>query len=177
MSISTWEKFIMKLRIRELQKKCYCVFHSCRWFSVAHKWSIFCFNKCWKRCLMTKWLLSWLAQNRARRLIECARHKDGWVCDWLDVRNLIKYDRLITTYKINNGLCQENLKNKFTPRSNISRYNTRKIDDFEIPRLRLEYCKKPFGYQGASAWNEIPKQIRDSASLSSFKVRLREFLR
>ena len=42
-------------------------------------------------------------QNRARRLIECARHKDGWVYDWLDVRNLIKYDsRLITTYKINN---------------------------------------------------------------------------
>ena len=59
----------------------------------------------------------------------------------------------------------------------ISKYNTRKIDDFEIPRLRLEYCKKSFGYQGASAWNEIPKQIRDSASLSSFKVRLREFLR
>ena len=116
-------------------------------------------------------------QSRARRLIECARHKDGWVCDWLDVRNLIKFDRLITTYKINNGLCPENLKSKFTPRSNISRYNTRKIDDFEIPRLRLEYCKKSFGYQGASAWNEIPKQIQDSASLSSFKVRLREFLR
>ena len=116
-------------------------------------------------------------QNRARILIECVRHKDGWVCDWLDVRNLIKYDMLITTYKINNGLCPENLKNKFTPRSNISRYNTRKIDDFEIPRLRLEYCKKSFGYQGASAWNEIPKQIRDSTSLSSFKVRLREFLR
>ena len=85
--------------------------------------------------------------NRARRLIEYARHKDGWVCDWLDVRNLIKYDRLITTYKISNGLCPENLKNKFTPRSNILRYNTRKIDDFEIPRLRLEYCKKSFGYQ------------------------------
>ena len=67
--------------------------------------------------------------------IECTRHKDGWVCDWLDVRNLIKYDRLITTYKINNGLCPENLKNRFTPRSNISRYNTRKIDDFEIPRV------------------------------------------
>ena len=116
-------------------------------------------------------------QNRARRLIECARHKDGWVCDWLDVRNLIKYDRLITTYKISNGLCPEKLENKFTPRSNISRYNTRKIYDFEIPRLRLEYCKKSFGYQGASAWNEIPKQIRDSASLSSFKVRLRELLR
>ena len=49
-------------------------------------------------------------QNRARRLIECARHKDGWVCDWLDVRNLVRYDRLITTYKINNGRCPENLK-------------------------------------------------------------------
>ena len=78
----------------------------------------------------------------------------------------MKCDRLITTCKINNGLCLENLQNKFTPRSNIWRYNTRKIDDFEIPRLRLEYCKKSFGYQGASAWNEIPLQIRDSASLT-----------
>ena len=116
-------------------------------------------------------------QNRAHILIEYARHKDGWVCDWFDVHNLIKYDRLITTYKINNGPCPGKLKNRFIPRSNISRCNTRKIDDFEIPLLRLEYCKKSFGYQGASTWNEIPKQIRDSASLSSFKVRVREFLR
>ena len=96
-------------------------------------------------------------------------HKDGWVCDWLDVRNLIKYDRLITTYKVNNGLCPENLKNKFNPRSKISRYNTRKIDDFAIPRLHLECCKKSFGYQGASTLNEIPKQIRDSPLLSFLK--------
>ena len=116
-------------------------------------------------------------QNRERRLIECERHKYGWVCDWLNVCNLIKNDRLIATYKVINGVCPENLKKKFTNRSNISRYNTRKIDDFEIPRLRLEYCTKSFGYNGASTWNEIPKQVRNSASLSSFKVRLREFLR
>ena len=48
---------------------------------------------------------------------------------------------------------------KFPPRPNISKYNTRKIDDFEVPRLCLEYSKKSFGYQGASTWNEIPKQI------------------
>ena len=29
-------------------------------------------------------------QNRARRLIECARYKDGWECDWLNVRNLLR---------------------------------------------------------------------------------------
>ena len=39
-------------------------------------------------------------QNRTRRLIECPRHKDGWVCDWLNVCSLMKYDRLITTYKV-----------------------------------------------------------------------------
>ena len=70
-----------------------------------------------------------------------------------------KYDRLITTYKVENGLCPENLKNKFITRSNILGYNRRKIDDLEIPWLRLEYCKKSFGYQGASTWNEVPKQI------------------
>ena len=51
-----------------------------------------------------------------------------------------------------------------------------KTDDFEISRLHIEYYKKSCGNQGASTWNEIPKQIRDSVSMSS-DVRLREFLR
>ena len=44
------------------------------------------------------------------------------------------------------GLFSENIKNKSTTGLNISRYSARKIDDFEIPRLNLEYCKKSFGY-------------------------------
>ena len=96
---------------------------------------------------------------------------------WLDWLLSVNFEDSALNGLCQNGLCLENLKNKFTPTSNISTYNARQIDDFEITRLRLEYCKQSFGYQGASTWNEIPKQIRDSSSLSSFKVRVREFLR
>ena len=34
-------------------------------------------------------------QNRAQLIIESARVKDNWSCDWLNVNNLISFDRLV----------------------------------------------------------------------------------
>ena len=44
----------------------------------------------------------WLFRRRkmSGKLIECARHKYGWLYDWRNVRNLMKYDRLISAYKV-----------------------------------------------------------------------------
>ena len=33
-------------------------------------------------------------------LIENGEHKEGWVCDWLPVKKLIKYDRVVKTHEI-----------------------------------------------------------------------------
>ena len=43
-------------------------------------------------------------------LIENGEHKEGWVCDWLPVKKLIKYDRLVMTHEILNGKCPETLQ-------------------------------------------------------------------
>ena len=43
-------------------------------------------------------------QNRAQVIIESARVKDNWSCDWLNVSNLISFDRLVIMYKIMNKL-------------------------------------------------------------------------
>ena len=48
-------------------------------------------------------------QNRAQLIIETARVKDNWSCDWLNVSNLISFDRLVMTYKIINKLSPESL--------------------------------------------------------------------
>ena len=66
------------------------------------------------------------------------------------------------TYKILHDLCPENLRNKFTKRSQISEYETRNCRDLHIPNVKLEYAQQTsFYFSGVTNWNEIPKVIRE----------------
>ena len=56
-------------------------------------------------------------QNRAQLIIETARVKDNWSCDWLNVSNIISFERLLMTYKIINKLSPESLWDKSELRS------------------------------------------------------------
>ena len=73
-------------------------------------------------------------QNRAQLIIESARVKDNWSCDWLKVCNLISFDRLVMIYKIMSNLIPESLWDKFELRSVHSKYETRNFHDLQIPR-------------------------------------------
>ena len=44
-------------------------------------------------------------KNRACSITENARNKDNWLCSWLNVENIIRYDQNIVTYKFMNKLC------------------------------------------------------------------------
>ena len=80
-------------------------------------------------------------QNRAQLIIESARVKDNWSCDWLNVSNLISFDRLVMVYKILNKLSPESLWETFELRSVHSKYETRNCHDLQIPRLNTERAK------------------------------------
>ena len=116
-------------------------------------------------------------QTRPRTLIESSRLKDGWSCNWLSVSNLIIFDRAAMIYKIMNGLCPENLRGRLVTRSQISNYPTRNQLDLHTPRQNLEFSKGSFFYSGAKAWNQIPLEIRMSSTITTFKRKLKEFLR
>ena len=83
-------------------------------------------------------------QNRACCIIENAKIKDSWSRSWLNVENIIRYDRGIMTCKIMNKLCPEKFFNKVLPRSSVSKCNTRHSRDLQIPRYRTEFTKKDF---------------------------------
>ena len=76
-------------------------------------------------------------QIRARKLIENAKYKDGWNCNWLDVKSLISFDQGVITYKILHGLCPEKLRHKCVERSMISEYGTRNRKDLQMSIIRL----------------------------------------
>ena len=116
-------------------------------------------------------------QDRARSIIESARFKDNWSCDWLSVENLIHFDRSVMTYKIMNKLSPESLWDKFQQRSSQSNYATRHCRDLLIPRLNTEHAKKGYYYSAVKVWNDIPVNIRELPTISRFKKELKEYLK
>lgn len=100
-------------------------------------------------------------QTRARTLKESSRLKDGWICNWLSVSNLIIFDSAVMIYEIMNGLCLDNLRGRLVTRSQISNYRTRNQLDLNTPRQNLEFSKSSFFYSVAKTWNEIPLEKKE----------------
>lgn len=74
----------------------------------------------------------------------------------LSVKKVMTYDRVTMVHKILKERCPEILKGKFITRAQISNDETRRINDLQITKLRLE----KFSYVSAKGWNDIPHNIR-----------------
>ena len=86
---------------------------------------------------------------RAMTLIQSAPIKDRLPSATLNVNEQMKLDQTMMVHKIPNEQCPEILKQKFTKISQVSQYETRRANDLQIPRTRLEITKKSFSYKGA----------------------------
>ena len=58
----------------------------------------------------------------------------------------------------------------------ISKYETRRINDLQVPKPRLEISKKSFSYVGTKVWNDIPNDIRNVESTHLFKQKMKTYL-
>ena len=133
-------------------------------------------NIVWNALSNTKLSKLQRLQIRARKLIENAKYKDEWDCNWLGVKSLNSLDQGVMTYKILHSLCPYNLCHKFVERSMISEYGTKNRRDLQIPKVRLEYAKRSFYFSGVKNWNDIPGTIREQESLARFRKRFRKYL-
>ena len=116
-------------------------------------------------------------QNRAARVITGANY-DVRSADllknlrWepLEVRR--NYLKAIFMYKIINGHTAPNLKESFRSNNEIDNsYNLRNREtDLALPMPKKEFGKRCFNYNGASLWNNLPQEAKNSESLSSFKT-------
>ena len=78
-------------------------------------------------------------------------------------------------FKSLNGLVPEYLKSKFVAR-NVSNYALRdSANKLVVPFPRTNYMKNRFSYCGASLWNSLPYDIRESSSLNQFKRLLYQY--
>ena len=108
-------------------------------------------------------------------LIQSAPIKDRITSATLSVNELIKLHQAMMVHKILNEQCPEILKQKFTKRSHVSQYETRRANDLQMPRPRLEITKRSFSYKRAKVWNDIPNNIRNLESATLFKKQVRYY--
>ena len=111
-------------------------------------------------------------QNRTARVITGAnyhvRSADSlknlrW--EPLEVRR--NYLKAIFMYKIINGHTAPNLID--------NSYNLRNREtDLALPMPKKEFGKRCFNYNGASLWNNLPQEAKNSESISSFKTILNQ---
>ena len=76
-------------------------------------------------------------------------------------------------YKLLNKMGHKSLTNIFTYKSEKTKYHLRDISSgLCLPQPRTNNMKKSFMYDGAHLWNSIPKEIRESKSLSAFRKKI-----
>ena len=96
--------------------------------------------------------------------------------NWLPVKEQLFYRDSVLTFKCQNDLAPQYLTSKFTKRSNIHTRNTRTRNSLQIPLYRTAIGQRTFSYRGAYIWNNLHNELRQSASLASFKRALKDIL-
>ena len=90
---------------------------------------------------------------------------------WMTFQERIKYKKAILVYKSLNNVCPEYLQTKFTHLQTNSCQTLRSVENNEltVPTPRLEFYRKSLCYSGPIIWNTIPKYVRLSTSIETFK--------
>ena len=94
--------------------------------------------------------------------------------NWLPVKEQLFYRDSVLTFKCQNDLAPQYLTSKFTKRSNIHTRNTRTRNSLQILLYRTAIGQRTFSYRGAYTWNNLHNELRQSASLASFKRALKD---
>ena len=132
----------------------------------------------------SEYLLTFLQklQNRAARMVT---RKDWYTptktlltqCGWLSVRQLAMYHTLLQVFKSKNDKLPVFLHEKFSKKFPV---NTRLSADNKIKQfegIESDLGIKNFSNRAIQLWNNLPTDIRTSATLPIFKSSLKKWIR
>jgi hypothetical protein len=117
-------------------------------------------------------------QNRAARIImNMSNDTDHSVAlqalGWKTLKVERRKAKAKMMYKLLNNMGPQSLTNLFTYKSEMTSYNLRNVSStLCLPQPRTNNLKKSFMYDGSFLWNSIPKEIKESKSLSSFRTKI-----
>ena len=95
---------------------------------------------------------------------------------WLPFQERVLYFNLVHLFKIKRGMSPSYLTSSFTRVSVVHSHNLRQSGE----NFSLAYCSSPpgtFSRDAISGWNSLPRELKVIGTLSSFKTRLKRYLR
>jgi hypothetical protein len=117
-------------------------------------------------------------QNRAARIIlnmsNDVNHSIALrALGWEPFKTERKKAKAKMMYKVLNKMGPKSLTNLFSYKCEKTNYNLRDISSgLSLPKPRTNNMKNSFMYDGAHLWNSIPKEFRESKTLSSFRNKI-----
>jgi len=105
---------------------------------------------------------------------------------WLPVHSRVNQILLCHVFKISKNRAPFYLQDHFTPVSTVHNHSTRlrsKITSVDgtlsdclryvLPTVK-SFGKNSFAYNGCKLWNNLPQNVRDASTISSFKVKVKK---
>lgn len=93
----------------------------------------------------------------------------------LKVSELLKYESLMTIFKIRRGLLRSEVAIPSNEELNLR--STRRQTLLNVPRSRTDYHRNSILHRGVNWYNELPAEVRHAPDIVTFKKRLKSFLR
>jgi len=113
-------------------------------------------------------------QTRAARLLTGSgprTPREGMFASlhWLSLTNRRSYNKAVLVYKCLNGLAPDYLCDMFRYETYVYQTRSSNLGLLHEPKAKSVFFENSFQVSGACLWNDIPKDIRDSSTLTSFK--------
>jgi hypothetical protein len=95
----------------------------------------------------------------------------------LPIQQRVKLRTAIMVFKARNQLVPEYICDLFQLKSSVTNRVTRSSadNDLWVPRNKLAIRRKALPYSGATLYNSLPLEIRNSSSVASFKIRTYQY--
>ena len=88
--------------------------------------------------------------------------------DWERLFLRRKKQKALTMFETVNGLAPDYLQSLFSQRHSV--YSLRDSEGkLTLPKPRTNYLKRSLSYSGAISWNNLPKCLKNAASVNNFK--------
>ena len=98
---------------------------------------------------------------------------------WLSISQLINYFLCVLVFNCIHGNAPRYLSDSIDMASHMHDRNTRlnMSSDVNVPLGRTHYMRSSIIYRGAVVWNALPNAVKDSGSLSAFRINLKRHIR
>uniref|UniRef100_UPI000D3040EA uncharacterized protein LOC112434934 n=1 Tax=Maylandia zebra TaxID=106582 RepID=UPI000D3040EA len=123
-----------------------------------------------------------LIQNAAARVLTGTRKREHISpvlasLHWLPVKSRIEFKILLLTYKVLNNQAPSYLNDLVVPYHPIRALRSRTAGLLVVPRVfKSRMGGRAFSFQAPLLWNQLPVWIRETDTISTFKIRLKTFL-